>query len=397
MNHGGDPSLSRRGFLQGVAAVGVGAMAADVLGEAQAAGGGKLPTNPFGKTGLKVTRISYGALNTQGGPRGGQVLKMAVEAGVNTVHVSTQYTKGNAIRAVGETFAKNPGMRDKLTLCLKGAPENARQLNTELDEMLKILSTDHCDVYLPVLHQPDKGHLDETMKVMDDLKKAGKIRFKGFVCHGGLNEVIEMVLDVAPDHFDAALLSTEMVLAAKNATGPAKEKAERFVQNLGKLHKQGVGVISMKSKAREAMQAGPEVFQAHCKSLLAGGCDTVLFTFASIQQVDTIKQIDLVTAMTPREEHLAREFQISRGPSCLMCSECTRHCPQKLPVNDLMRIRMYHDIYGDIEHARATYRDLGGNLTELASKCGPCTECRRVCPMGIACAERVKYVTSLFS
>jgi predicted aldo/keto reductase-like oxidoreductase len=402
MNDQSNPSLTRRRFLQGAAAVSAGAMTSGLMAEAQTeAGTGKLPTNPLGRTKLNVTRITYGALNMEGPPRGGQVLKLAIDAGINMVHVSSSYKMGNSIKAMGETFAKNPGMRDKLVLCLKGRPENAKALAPELEQMFKTLHTDVCDVYLPVLHEPNKKHLEETMKVVDDLKQAGKIKFKGFVCHGAMNEVLEMVLDVAPNYFDAALLSTEMIVVAKTGTPTnkiTKEAADRFVKNLDKLKKQGLGVIAMKSKAREAMKAGAPTFQAHCKTLLAGGADTVLFTFETIQQVDVLKEIDLKQiAMTPHELRLARQFQLSRGPACLMCSECTRSCPQGLPVNDLMRIRMYHDVYGDIDHAAATYRELPGNVAELASGCGDCTACNNACPIGLASAEKVRYVTSLFA
>lgn len=398
MNDQSHSSFTRRRFLAGAAAVGVGSMAPSLVAEEAADAKAKLPTNPLGRTKLDVSRISYGALNTEGPPRGGQMLKLCIDAGINMVHVSSTYRNGNSIKAMREVFAQNPGMRDKLVLCLQGQPENTKDLAPELEGMFKTLHTDVCDVYLPVLHKPDKRHLEETLKVCDDLKKAGKIKFKGFACHGAMNEVLEMVLDVAPDTFDAALLSTEMIVAAQKGTGKGKDDGARFVANLGKLKKQGLGVISMKSKAREAMKAGPEVFQAHCKTLLAGGADTVLFTFAAIQQVDTLKQLDLrQTAMTPREQRLAEQFQLNHGLACLMCSECTKSCPNKLPVNDLMRIRMYHDVNGDIDHARATYRELGNDVARLASACGPCTTCSQACPIGLASAEKVRHVVSLFA
>jgi uncharacterized protein len=391
-------SFTRRRFLQGAAAVGIGTVAPAIGAEAAGEAKAKLPTNPLGRTKLDVTKISYGALNTEGPPRGGQVLKMCIDAGVNMVHVSTSYKGGNSIKAMGDVFAKNPGMREKLVLCLKGRPEKADALAPELEQMFKALHTDLCDVYLPVLHEPNRKHLEETMKVVDEMKKAGKIRFKGFVCHSTMNAVLEMVLDVAPNYFDAALLSTELIIASQTGKDKAKEDGTRFVENLGKLKKQGLGVISMKSKAREAMKAGAPTFQAHCKALLSGGADTVLFTFETVQQVDVIREIDLKqTAMAPWERRLAEDFQLSRGPGCLMCSKCTGSCPQGLPVSDLMRIRMYHDIYGDIDHAQATYRELSGDVAQLASACGSCTACNRACPIGLASADKVRYVASLFA
>ncbi|MBN1346484.1 MAG: aldo/keto reductase [Phycisphaerae bacterium] len=388
--------VTRRGFLRSAAAVGMGSVAAGLSGRVGAAEAkapaAQLPTNPLGaRTKLNVTRVSYGSLNTSGG-RGSQLLQMVVEAGVNMVHNSSSYKNGNAIDAMGKVFDKNKGMRDKLTLCLKG---RAADLEGELDKMLKDLHTDHCDVYLPELHDPDERRLDKIRKVQDDLKKKGKIRFTGFVCHGALNKVFEMVLAKAPKYFDAALISTEMIVTASGGGG--NDETKQYMANVKKLKEDGIGIISMKSKAREAMNKGKDTFQAHCKALLAGGADTVLFTFASLQQVDTLKQMDLKSlAMTSRERHLAKAFHARHAGACLMCSRCTESCPRGMPVNDLMRIRMYHDENGDCDYARDTYRDLGGDLKALASGCGSCTACKDACPIGLAGSEHVRYVTSIY-
>ncbi len=391
MNDLSNGEVTRRRFLQGAAAAaGMGSVATGLAGEPKS-GKPKLPTNTLGRTKLKVTRVTYGSLHTSGG-RGEQVLKLVVDAGVNMVHNHAGYRGGNAMRAMAKVFEANPGMRDKLVLSLKGKD---RKLERELDKTLTALHTDHVDVYLPTLHNADKGRLDELRKVQDGLKKKGKIRFKGFVCHGDLNDVLEMVLADAPDYFDAALLSTQMIIGAKGKTAGDEV---RFVKTLGELKKHGLGVISMKSKAREAMAKGPDVFQAHCKTLLAGGADTVLFTFATIQQVDTLKKIDLTTtAMAPWERRLADAFHRSCEDACLMCGKCARSCPQGIPVSDLMRIRMYHDEHHDVGYARDTYRDLEGDLARMAAGCGSCTECKDVCPVGLASAEKVRYVTSLFA
>lgn len=393
MSDRSNSDVSRRRFLQSAAAVGAGAGLVGEGDSAQAAEKAKLPTSVLGQTKLKVTKVSYGSLHTSGG-RGGKVLELTVkDAGINMVHSSNTYKNGNAIKAMGKVFGENTGMRDKLVLCLKGKGE-IRQLEKQLDGMLKTLHTDHADVYLPTLHEPDKARLDGIMKLQDDLKKKGKIRFPGFVCHGALNKVFEMVLAEAPKYFGAALLSTQMILAAKKGDAGAK----RYVANLAKLKKNGLGIISMKSKAREAMAKGAETFQAHCKTLLDGGVDTVLFTFSAIQQVDNVKQVDLTkTAMAPWEKKLADDFHRTCVSACRMCGACTDACPRGLPVNDLMRIRMYHDVNHDLDYACDTYRDLPVDLAAKASRCGSCTACKDVCPVGEASADRVRYVTSLFS
>ncbi len=384
MNDQSNDEVTRRRFLQGAAAVGVGSVATGLAGEAGPAAP-KFPTHLLGRTKLRVSRIGIGG-------RSKRVLKLAVEAGINLVHSSTQYERGRAIRALGATFAKNPGLRDKLVLCLKG---KLKDLEGELDHMLRCLHTDHADVYLPMLVKPDERRLEHLMTVQDALQKKGKIRFKGFVCHSSLSDVFEMILAKAPGYFDAALVATRMLIAAKYGKGG---EVGRYVKNLAKLKAQGLGVISMKSRSGQAMAQGAKVFQAHCKTVLAGGADTVLFTFANVQQVHTVKGLDLsTTAMSDTERHLADAFHRSNGKACLMCGRCTQSCPRGLPVGDLMRIRMYHDEYGDVEYAQETYRELDGDPARMAAACESCTACSNACPIGLAGAQTVRYVTSLFA
>ncbi len=394
MNDRADTSVTRRRFLQGAAAAaGIGAVSPGLAAQT-GAGKPKFPTGPLGRTKLQVTKVSYGSLNTAGG--GGRALiKATLDAGVNMLHTSSTYKGGNTIKAVGEFFGKNPGVRDKLVLCLKGAPERVPALRKELDSMLKTLGTDHVDVYLPVLHNADKRHLGQIMEYQDALKKEGKIRFKGFVCHKDMNGVLSMVLAEAPDYFDAALLRLQMII---DASKRKNDDNARFGDSLTKLKKRGLGVISMKTGARKAMEAGAEAFQAHCKTLLAGGADTVCYTFANLQQVDHLKRLDLTTtAMGPLEGHLAAELHCRQGARCLSCDRCSKSCPQGIPVCDLMRIEMYQDEYRDVDYARDSYRELGGDFGALAAKCGSCTACSDACPIGLASAKRVRYVTSLFA
>ncbi|MBN1346485.1 MAG: aldo/keto reductase [Phycisphaerae bacterium] len=376
--------MTRRRFLKGAAAAGLGSVGMPLAGQAEGTIP-ELPTNALGRTKLQVSRIGLGG-------RSGRVLTAAVEAGVNLVHSSTQYGRGRALREMAGVFAKRPGMRDKLVLCLKG---KAKELEGELDGMLKVLRTDRADVYLPMLPEANEELLDRLIKVQDALQKKGKIRFKGFVCHSSLNEVFEMILAKAPGYFDVGLLATRLIVAGEAQGG---EESARYARNLAELKAQGLGVISMKSGSPRAMAEGAKVFQAHCKTLLAGGADTVLFTFGSLQQVHRLKELDLrTTVMTPWEQRLAETFHRASDDTCLMCGRCARSCPRGVPVNDLVRIRMYHDEYGDYEYALDSYRELRDRVGDRQQACGDCTVCADACPIGLARGEHVEYVTTLFA
>ncbi|HOW19298.1 MAG TPA: 4Fe-4S dicluster domain-containing protein, partial [Phycisphaerae bacterium] len=76
---------------------------------------------------------------------------------------------------------------------------------------------------------------------------------------------------------------------------------------------------------------------------------------------------------------------------------CARACPNGVPVNDLMRIRMYHEEYGWPDHARSEFRALGGDLAALTARCGDCTACAAACPVKLASAQNVQRIAVMFA
>ncbi len=381
----------------GVAGTGFGAMAPALWGapaETQPAPAKPLlPFGVLGKTKHPVTLVSFGAILLQDrtGARG---LKAAIDAGVNLVHTSATYGRGKSVEAVGGLFKAEKAYRDKVFLCLKSLhPERLG----EIDEMLTALGTDHADLVLTELHNADPRQLTAVQKQMDELRKHKKTRFAGFVCHKDMNGVIEMVLDKAPDFFDAALLAMTLVPDPAKS-GTADEKSRQFVQNLKALRAKGLGILSMKSGAKAAVKQGESVFLPHVKSILEAGADTVLTSMDAFEQVEMVRGLDLKSPhLKPDERERAEAFQRSRAQACLMCDECTHACPQAMPISDLMRFRMYATEYGLPAHARAEYAACGIDFPGLAMQCGPCDRCTDVCPVGLAAPAVIRDTLRLLA
>src|SRR5437773_1870313 len=81
-----------------------------------------------------------------------------------------------------------PCLRDELILATKGHARmgegpndwgnSRRHILKQCDESLKRLETDYIDLYQ--IHRPMKNiPIDETLRVLDDLVKAGKVRYIG--------------------------------------------------------------------------------------------------------------------------------------------------------------------------------------------------------------------------
>lgn len=382
--------LSRRQFLHTtVGVVGAGVAGRSLWAAETTPRKPLLPAGVLGRTRYPATLVSFGAILISE-RQGTRVLKAAIDAGINLVHTSATYVRGRSIAAIGELFKADRTYREKVLLCLKSFTPDK---DAELDGMLATLGTDHTDVLLSTMDEPNPTRLETIQKAQERLRKAGKIRYTGFVCHGDMNGVCEMVLDKAPKFFDAALLSTIMVPAPAGKAQKATAKSEQFIRNLRALRQNGVGVLSMKSGAREALTRGPQVFQAHVKAILEAGADTVLTSISTVDQVEMVRKLDLRSpASSPAERQTAAEFHESRAGACLMCGDCRKACPRGVPVNDLMRIRMYRDEYGWLDHARDEFALLGPHVRDLVAGCGDCTACARACPVGLAGAGAVRRI-----
>lgn len=271
--------VSRRDFLKattsGAAALGVGAMVpggwAAPAQSRPATGQPILSHGKLGRTGYPATLVSFGGILLKG-TVGTRVLQLAIDRGVNLVHTSASYGNGASLAACGDLFKAAPAYRDKIFLCLKSfTPEK----EAEIDDMFRVLHTDHADVVLTELHSPDPKRIEAIRKQQDALKKKGKVRHTGFVCHGAMNEVIEGVLDQHADEFDVALVAMRLVPNMGENAEP-DEAGQRFLKNVKAMRKAGIGILSMKSGAKKAVTQGAKVFAPHIKAYLEAGADAML-------------------------------------------------------------------------------------------------------------------------
>lgn len=352
-----------------------------------------LPTGRLGRTKYPVTLISFGTVWLRE-RRDVRLVRQIIDSGVNLVHTSKSYNNGNSIEIIAEAFKADRSCRERVLLCFKSFRP---QEESEIDEMLAILGIDYVDLLLPELHKAKPEDLERIQKAQDNLKKKGKIRYTGFVCHGEPPAVTDMVLEKAPTYFDAALLGMMPAMPGEQPKEGDADIRKHYLENLGKLRKNGVGILAMKSGARQAVSKGYKVFGPLAKTVLELGVDTVVTSITTRDELEMIKKLDFSDLkLSPEEQKAAQAFFQSRQSTCRMCGQCGKACPQGLPVNDLMRVRMYHDEYGWPEHAQAEFQLLGLRPEQWSSQCGDCSICSKVCPVGMAHTREIRRVTSLF-
>jgi aryl-alcohol dehydrogenase-like predicted oxidoreductase len=158
----------------------------------------------LGRTGLKVSELCLGTMQwgwTATEEQGFQVMDAFVEAGGNfldTADVYSRWAEGNpggvSEQIIGR-WMKARGNRQKVVVATKargrmwdgpnGEGLSRAHLIQACEDSLRRLNTDHIDLYQT--HWVDEETpIDETLRALDDLVRAGKVRYIGCsnIVHG---------------------------------------------------------------------------------------------------------------------------------------------------------------------------------------------------------------------
>jgi aryl-alcohol dehydrogenase-like predicted oxidoreductase len=144
----------------------------------------------FGRTGVKVSEFCLGTMMFGGRAdrdESFRIIDHAFDRGVNFVDTANVYAANESERIVGEALARD-GKRQTTVLATKvhgaqGDDVNARGLSRRhvieaCEDSLRRLQTDWIDLYQ--LHRSNADvPIDETLRALDDLIHAGKIRYIG--------------------------------------------------------------------------------------------------------------------------------------------------------------------------------------------------------------------------
>jgi len=153
----------------------------------------------LGRTGLQVSEIGYGAWGLGGNQWRGHVeddalaaLRRALELGLNFIDTALAYNEGHSERLIAQTLRETGA---KAYVATKVPPKNRlwpAQPGIGLDEVfpydyivestntsLKNLATDTIDLMQFHVWNPEWIARDEWRRAIEDLKKAGKVRFWG--------------------------------------------------------------------------------------------------------------------------------------------------------------------------------------------------------------------------
>jgi aryl-alcohol dehydrogenase-like predicted oxidoreductase len=150
----------------------------------------------LGRSGLRVSPLALGAM-TFGEDLGWgssveesqQIMDRYIAAGGNFIDTANFYTRSHSEKIIGDHLGKDPAKRDRMVIATKfsgnlypgdpnGGGSGRKSIMKQVEHSLRRLQTDYIDLYW--LHNWDvHTPIEETMATLEDLVRAGKVRYVG--------------------------------------------------------------------------------------------------------------------------------------------------------------------------------------------------------------------------
>ena len=361
----------------------------------------------MGKLGIQTSAFGLGCMRFSGAASGDSVIdeekairliRQAIDGGVTYLDTAYVYLDKTSEIVLGK--ALRDGYRDRVNIATKMPAEfvhNREEMEALLESELKKLQTDHIDFYLMHGINREKWEYFKSIgapEFFDDMKKAGKIRYKCFSFHGPYDEFEYILKDCDWD----------MVQIQYNFMDINNQAGTKGLELAGSL---GIPVVIMEgmlggrlAKAPDNVQALYDAFQVKrtpvewafrwlCNhpevSVVLSGCNEAEQIAENLRIFDTVE----AGIMTAEELQLiddVRAAYISRTKiGCTGCRYCMP-CPNGVDIPGVFSVWnnfSLHQIDPKTDWGMTTIRKNGSG----ADKCIACGACEAACPQHLSIIE----------
>ncbi|MBM7871075.1 putative aldo/keto reductase-like oxidoreductase [Clostridium pascui] len=330
-----------------------------------------------------------------------EMLRYAIDNGVNYVDTAYPYHKGQSEILVGK--ALKDGYRERVKLATKSPvwlTESYEDFYKYLNEQLEKLQTNYIDMYL--LHALNKERWEailklDVLKFLDKAKEKGLIKHPGFSFHGDLDTFKQIV-----DSYDWSFCQIQYnILDVDYQAG---------VEGLKYASSKGLAVIIMEPLKGGKLAVTPpdEIQSLWNKSKIKRPnvhwalkwlwnqpeVTLILSGMSSLEQVmDNISYAEdsETGSLTNQELKIVDEVRNTYNNlikiNCTKCGYCMP-CPQGVDIP--LNFSIYNDrhIYNDLKSSLKKYKDLHEN--KKASSCIECGKCQPLCPQNLPIIDTLK-------
>lgn len=379
---------------------------------------------PFGSTGLNMSALGLGCMRlpTQrfrfqkiDVPKAIDLIRSAVDQGVNYVDTGWPYHLGESERVVGQALAD--GYREHVHLVTKlpmFLVSKTSDFDRFLDRQLNKLRTDHIDTYL--FHGLNAGGLEKVKRLglLDQMLRArddGRIKYIGFSFHDVLpvfKGIVDLydwdVVQIQYNYMDTAIQATEEGLKYAFGKGMAVVIMEPLKG--GKLAdppEEAVRAMNASSATRTPVEWAlqylwnmPEV------SVVLSGMSTTKMLDENCRSAD---RSGVGVLSDEDQETISRLTEIYRETILVPCTACGYCMPCPYGVNIPKNLAVLNNVYAERSAirrllAKRSYRKLARTKKQLdsdkangrAALCTECGTCVPKCPQSIDIPSELKRV-----
>ena len=402
---------SRRDFFRKVGVFSAGAVAASAGGrmparDAAAAQPGvqRVPTRPFGKTGVAVPILSLGGVL---GTSEVLVFRQAFQMGVRYWDTADSYRWGKNEVAIGKYFDRFPDDRAKIFLVTKSGGSDPQTLDEDLAQSLERMHTDYVDLYF--LHGVSDAERELTPEIKawaERTKREGKIRLFGFSAHKNMEEGM----------FTAAKLGwVDGLMVSYNYRLMTRDRMKRAVDACVQA---GIGLTAMKTQAafsanfyasigsetdeglkmtERFMEKGFTAEQAKLKVVWENPNIASICSAMSNMTTLQANAAAAVSTKTLSSADRGRLFQYAANTAPGYCAGCADICEsaidRRVPICDIMRYAMYDTGYGERQRAARYFKRLPAEVKRRIFETD-FSGAEKACPQGLRIAEVLKEAYS---
>jgi len=375
-----------------------------------------MKTRVIGQTGIEASVLGLGCMRlpmdqSEKGKidklRAIEMIRYAIDHGVNYIDTAYPYHDGESERIVGEALKE--GYREKITLITKSPSwliQTQEDFHKYLEEQLEKLQTNHLDIYL--LHALNKERWDNYVKnglfeAIETAKKQGKIRHIGFSFHDEF-PVFKEIIDAYP--WEVCMLQLNFMDMGEQAG----------IKGLLYAEEKGVPVIAMEP-LKGGMLALPsddiqDLWNTHEASYSAvewalryiSNFENIKVVLSGMSNLEQLKEnIAIAEVMVPGNLNQNALDLVTRVQGaykskvqvpCTQCGYCMP-CPYGVEIPKAFTFLNKGHIFNTLESMKSHYH---AQMTQAAkaSNCVACGACEPKCPQKIKIIQMLKRVVVEF-
>jgi len=362
----------------------------------------------FGNTGIKVSKLGFGAMRLPMVEKDGEkdvdydravkMIREAIDLGVNYIDTAPYYCEKKSEIAVGK--ALKDGYREKVYLSTKNPIENesGADWRKRLEKSLKKLDTDYIDFYhmWGISWEAYQNKIDVEngpIEAAYQAKEDGLIKHISFSFHDDAENLFKLI---DTGHF-------ETMLVQYNLLDRSNEEAINYAQE------KGMGVVVMgpvgggrlgapSTKLDKLMDSSTSTVETALRFVFSN--QNVNIALSGMENIDMVREnVEIASNPDPLSENeladvkaMLEQNQKLADLYCTGCEYCLP-CPQGVKIPKVFELMNYHRVYDLTDYAREEYKKLIKSEKEdekAADACVECGICEEKCPQNIEIIEQLK-------